>query len=84
MNYRKIHVDTKKLPLLPNNKIDWNASIGSRLIYKIEGTQYNGVIDIIGVEGYKLIISIDGGPHIQIVKGSLRKGMIAKQLGVKA
>ena len=84
MAYRTITVDTSKLYTLSNGSINWKKSVGLNLQYKVDETDYSGFIKLIGVEGGKLFISIDDNPTIMIRKESLRKGLIAKQLGAKA
>ena len=84
MSYRKVTIDTSNLIILSNGKIDWKKSIGLNLYYKIEGTNFAGIIKLVDVDGKNLLISIDNKPKIKIGKESLRKGNIAKQLGIKA
>lgn len=84
MSYRKVTVNTNNLIMLSNGKIDWKKSIGLDLCYKIEGTDFSGIIKLVDVDGKNLLISIDNKPEIKIGKESLRKGSIAKQLGTKA
>ena len=84
MSYRKVIIDTSNLIILSNGKIDWKKSIGLNLYYKIEGTNFAGIIKLVDVDGKNLLISIDNKPKIKIGKESLRKGNIAKQLGIKA
>lgn len=84
MSYRKVIVDTGNLIMLSNGKIGWKQSVGLDLYYKIDETDFSGTIKLVGVNGNDLLISIDNKPEIKIGKESLRKGLIAKQLGAKA
>ena len=84
MAYRTITVDTSKLYTFSNGSINWKRSVGLDLQYKVDETAYSGFIKLIDVDGGKLFISIDDSPTITIGKESLRKGLIAKQLGAKA